>query len=63
MKKFLYVLLGVAGAAAGAVLVKTVLDRRRRADLVGALPRPLPEQYDGEVLSAVDELRGPLAEI
>lgn len=63
MKKLIYVLLGVAGGAAGAVLVKTILDRRRRAALEGALPRPLPEAYDGEVRSAADELRGPLAEI
>ncbi|MCM2303957.1 MAG: hypothetical protein NDJ72_04595 [Elusimicrobia bacterium] len=63
MKKFLYVLLGVAGGAAGALAVKAVLDRRRRARLEGALPRPLPESYNGEVHSALDELRGPLAEI
>lgn len=63
MKKILYVLLGVAGGAAGAVLIKSVLDRRRRAALEGALPRPLPERYDGEVRTAIDELRGPLAEV
>lgn len=58
MKKILWFALG----AAGALLVKAAIDRRRAA-LEGALPRPLPEQYDGEVLTAVDELRGPLAEI
>lgn len=62
MKKFLYVLLGAAGGAAGALLVKSVLDRRRER-LEGALPRPLPGDFDGEVLTALDELRGPLAEI
>lgn len=60
MKKLIYALLG---AAAAAVAVKLVLDRRERRRLVGALPRPLPDQYNGEVMTAVDELRGPLAEI
>jgi hypothetical protein len=59
MKKLLWLALG----AAGALLVKTVLDRRRRERLEGALPRPLPREFDGEVLSALDELRGPLAEV
>lgn len=59
MKKFLWFALG----AAGALLVKAAIDRRRRAALEGVLPRPLPEHFDGEVLTAVDELRGPLAEI
>jgi hypothetical protein len=60
MKKFLYALLGVAAAA---VAVKVVIDRRERKRLLGALPRPLPENFNGEVMDAVDELRGPLAEI
>jgi hypothetical protein len=63
MKKILYVLLGVAGGVAGALAVKAVLDKRRRERIIGALPRPLPDQYDGEVQTAIDELRGPLAEI
>lgn len=60
MKKLIYALLG---AAAAAVAVKLVLDRRERRRVTGALPRPLPDHYDGEVMTAIDELRGPLAEI
>ena len=59
MKKFLYVLLG----AAGALLVKTILDRRSRTALEGALARPIPTQFDGEVYSVEDEVSGPLAEV
>lgn len=58
MKKLLYVLLG----AAGAILVKTLIDRRRRALLEGALPRPVPSEFDGEV-SIEDEIAGPLTEV
>lgn len=59
MKKLYFALLAVAGVWA----VKTVLDRRERERLIGALPRPLPAEFDGEVQDALDELKGPLAEI
>lgn len=59
MKKLYYALLAVAGVWA----VKTILDRRERERLIGALPRPLPKEFNGEVQAAVDELKGPLAEI
>lgn len=59
MKKIYYALLAVAGIWA----VKTIVDRRRRESLVGALPRPLPQEFNGEVHAAIDELKGPLAEI
>jgi hypothetical protein len=59
MKKFLYVLLG----AAGALLVRSILDRRSRTVTEGALPRPIPAQFDGEVYSVEDEVSGPLAEV
>ena len=59
MKKLMYVLLGVAGA----LVVKTILDRRSRAELEGALPRPLPVDFDGEVLTVEDELRAPFVEV
>ena len=57
MKKLLFVLLG----AAGALLVKTILDRRAAQE--GALPRPMPAEFDGEVLTVEDELRRPFSEI
>ena len=59
MKKFLYVLLG----AAGALFVKAILDRRSRTVLEGALPRRVPSEFDGEVYSVEDEVTGPLAEV
>lgn len=59
MKKLYYALLAVAGIWA----VKTVLDRRERDRRIGALPRPLPQEFNGEVHAAIDELKGPLAEI
>lgn len=59
MKKIFYVLLG----AAGALLAKSLLDRRARALLEGVPPRPVPPALNGEVRTAEDELRGPLAEI
>lgn len=59
MKKFLYVLLG----AAGALLVRSILERRSRTALEGVLPRPIPTQFNGEVYSVEDEVSGPLAEV
>lgn len=59
MNKLFYVLLG----AAGALLVKSILDRRSRAALEGALPRRIPAEFDGEVFTVEDEVSGPLAEV
>ncbi|MDD5301626.1 MAG: hypothetical protein PHS14_00840 [Elusimicrobia bacterium] len=59
MNKIFYALLG----AAGALLAKSYLDRRARARLEGALPRPVPLELDGEVRTVADEISGPLAEI
>lgn len=57
MKKLLYVLLG----AASAVIVRSMMKREER--LEGAPPRPLPQDFNGEVLSAADELRTPAPEV
>lgn len=59
MNKLFYVLLG----AAGALLVKSVLDRRSRRPLEGAAPRRSPVDFDGEVMTIEDEVSGPLLEV
>lgn len=55
MKKLLYVLIGAAGAV--------IWQSMRGARPEGALPRPLPQDFNGEVLSAADELRAPAPEV
>lgn len=57
MKKLLYVLIG----AAGAVIWQSM--RGSREKIEGAAPRPLPQDFNGEVLSAAEELRAPAPEV
>lgn len=55
MKKILYVLLG----AATAVLWQSARGARPQ----GAPPRPLPKDFNGEVLTPADELTTPAPEV
>lgn len=55
MKKLMYVLLG----AASAVLWQSL--RGSRPESVP--PRPLPQDFNGEILSPADELRAPVSEV
>lgn len=59
MKKLFYLLLG----AAGALLVKSVLDQKARARQEGAAPRRSPADLNGEILTIADEVSGPLTEV
>lgn len=55
MKKLLYVLIGAAGAV--------IWQSMRGARVEGAAPRPLPKDFNGEVLSPADELSVPAPEV